>query len=149
MKPNTSTQARNVCLQMLHLKFAAGYAVVIRILMFQFGAMGIRSEHVGDGIAVHLQRLRILRVTEQDLRSLSELQPFQLDPVGAHLGDIVVRLLREPALGASPENLGKPHSHFRRNPTLPIHQFGQRRARDSQRGSRVLDGQAQWFNALA
>src|SRR5882762_4944347 len=77
-----------------------------------------------------------------------ELEPLQLNPVGANLRDIVMRLLREPALGASPEDLGKLHGHFRRNPALPIHEFGQCGASNAQRGSRVLDGQAQRFNAL-
>src|SRR6266550_5045685 len=79
----------------------------------------------------------------------SELEPLQLNPVGANLRDIVMHLLREPALGASPEDLGKPHGHFGRNSALPIHEFRQSGAGDAQRGGRVLDRQAQRFNALA
>src|ERR1700674_2533723 len=80
---------------------------------------------------------------------LGQLKPLEPDPVGANLRHIVVRLLRKPAFRVSAEDLGKPHGHFRRNPTLPIHEFGQRRARDTERGSRVLDRQAQRLNALA
>jgi hypothetical protein len=68
--------------------------------------------------------------------------------MGANLGEIVLRLLRQPALGAPSKNLGQTHGHFRRNPTLLIHQFRQRGARDSQRGSGVRNGQAERLNAL-
>src|SRR5258706_436890 len=66
-----------------------------------------------------------------------------------HLCDVVVRLLRKPAFSASPEDFGKPHSHFGRYSTLPIHEFRQRSASNAERGSRILDGQSQWFNTLA
>ena len=100
------------------------------------GSSAISRPAEGDGKSAIRERSR-------------ELQPLQLDPAGAHLCDVVVRLLREPALCASPEDLGKSHGHFGRNPVLPIHKFGQRGAGDAERAGRVLDGQAERFNALA
>jgi hypothetical protein len=60
-----------------------------------------------------------------------------------------VGLLRHPTLGASTEDLGKPHSHFGRNPAPAIHEFRQSSARDSESGSGIFDGQTQGFDALA
>jgi len=57
------------------------------------------------------------------LQTHGQFQPFEVDAVGANLGKVVVRLLRQPAFRAAPENLGQPHRHFRRNPALPVHQF--------------------------
>ena len=55
--------------------------------------------------------------------SLPELQSLELDPVGVHLGKVVMRLLREPALSAAAEHFGQAHCHLGRNPALFVHQL--------------------------
>lgn len=44
--------------------------------------------------------------------SLSEFQALELDAVGADLGQIVVRLLREPGCGAAAEDFGEADRHL-------------------------------------
>src|SRR5260370_24600844 len=52
-----------------------------------------------------------------------ELQAPQFDPVCTHLGQIMMRLLCEPAFSAAAENLGQPHSHNWRNSALAVDQL--------------------------
>src|SRR5260370_6058474 len=54
---------------------------------------------------------------------LNQLQPLQLQPAGADVSKIVLRLLHQPAFGAASENLRELHGHFRRYTALLVHQF--------------------------
>ena len=57
-------------------------------------------------------------------KSLSEFEPPDLDPVGANVCKIVLRLLHQPALGAASEDFGQAHGHFGRYAAPPVHEFG-------------------------
>src|SRR5439155_24604723 len=81
--------------------------------------------------------------------ALREFQSPNPDPVGTDLCQIIVGLLRKPGCCAAAENLGKTHGHLRRYPALPVDQFRQRGAGDSEGGSGLRDSQAQRLNALA
>src|SRR5580704_15757728 len=61
---------------------------------------------------------------------------------------VVLGLLDQPAFGAAAKDLGKPYGHFRRYAALPVHQFGERGARNAKGGGGVRDAQAQRLNAL-
>ena len=54
---------------------------------------------------------------------LGELQALELDAVGVDVSEVVMRLLCEPACGATAEDLRQPHSHFGRNPPFAVHEF--------------------------
>ena len=93
-----------------------------------------------------LLRVAFLGVERLFLRAL---QPFELDAVGADLGEIVVRLLRQPAFRAAAEDFGQAHRHLWRNPALFIDKLGQSRAGHTQRGGGAGNRQAKRRNALA
>ena len=73
---------------------------------------------------------------QQLLGTLGEFEPRNLDPVGANVRKIVLRLLHQPAFGAISEDLGQAHGHLRRYAPLFVHEFGQRGAGDSQQWPR-------------
>jgi len=75
-------------------------------------------------------------------------QSLELDAIGAHLRQIVVRLLREPALGAAAKNLRDAHRHFGRNAAPAFDQFRQRDARHARCSGCIRDAQAQRLNAV-
>ena len=77
----------------------------------------------------------ILKLKETIGENSGELKPLQLDSVGAHVRNVVMCLLREPAFGATPEDLGKSHGHLRRNSAPAIYQFRQSSMRNAERGS--------------
>ena len=61
---------------------------------------------------------------------------------------IVLRLLHQPAFGATPEYFRKPDSHFGRYATFLVHELRERGACDSQGCRRVGDAQAERLEAL-
>ena len=87
-----------------------------------------------------LLRVALLGVERLFLRAL---QSLELDAVGADLGEIVVRLLRQPAFRAAAEDFGQAYRHLRRNPVLFIDKLGQSRAGHAQRcgGAGISSGQ--------
>ena len=68
---------------------------------------------------------------------LSEFQPLEFQFVGSDVGEIVLRLLDEPALGAAAKNFRKPDGHFGRYTALSVYQLGKRGPGDSKRGGCV------------
>src|SRR5208283_401669 len=61
-------------------------------------------------------------MNDEPLAKLSELQPFELDAVGANAGQVVMRLLRKPGGGAAAKNFRQAHGHFGRNSALLVDQ---------------------------
>src|SRR5580658_1870377 len=82
-------------------------------------------------------------------RRSGELEAFELDVGGAKVGQIVMSLLGEPRFGAAAEDFGETDGHLRGDAALPIDQFGESGASDTEGRRGLRDRQAERLDALA
>ena len=72
----------------------------------------------GDFVLTNLAK----NISEEP-QELCQFEPLEFEPAAPNVGKVILRLLHQPALFGAAENLGEPHSHFRRYAALPVHEF--------------------------